>query len=222
MNGFLDFSAGSLLCIRAMRSPWKGFGSENTRTGKTFPVTFKAKRKQWRAVLVAGYRLCSEAEKGKLFGLVFPAGAKPGGFVVYFRWIKGNLEALSGLLQENVYFLQSLLSLLEDHHTFGKDKAQNLCSERGPASRCQSQHPQQESREQPPKSRRRYFARAGYTGVTSNGWGPDDAPVAECLGGGEVKVGDSCIGLGCVENWGTQVGGGGVVHVSEGVGVFSL
>lgn len=60
------------------------------------------------------------------------------------------------------------------------------------------------------------------TGVTSDGRGPDDAPVAEPLGGREVEVGNSCVGLGCVENWGTQVGSGGVVHMSEGVGVFSL
>lgn len=62
----------------------------------------------------------------------------------------------------------------------------------------------------------------GVTGVTSDGWGPDDAPVAEPLGGGKVEVGDSRVGLGCVENRGTQVRGGGVIHVSKGVGVFSL
>jgi len=59
-------------------------------------------------------------------------------------------------------------------------------------------------------------------GVTSDGWGPEDAPVAEPLGGGEVEVGDSCIGLGCVENRGAQVGGSRVIHVSKGIGVFSL
>lgn len=62
----------------------------------------------------------------------------------------------------------------------------------------------------------------GVTGVTSDGWGPDDAPVAEPLRGREVEVGDSRVGLGCIENRGAQVGGGGVVHMSEGVGVFSL
>lgn len=60
------------------------------------------------------------------------------------------------------------------------------------------------------------------TGVTSDGRGTDDAPVTEALGGGEVEVGDGRIGLGCVENWGAQVGGSGVVHVSEGIGVFCL
>lgn len=62
----------------------------------------------------------------------------------------------------------------------------------------------------------------GMTGVTSDGWGPDDGPVAEPLGGGEVEVGDSRVGLGCIENRGAQVGSCGVVHVSEGIGVFSL
>lgn len=62
----------------------------------------------------------------------------------------------------------------------------------------------------------------GMTAVTSDGWGPDDAPVAEPLGGWEVEVGDSSIGMWCVENRGTQVGGGRVVHVSKGVGVLSL
>lgn len=62
----------------------------------------------------------------------------------------------------------------------------------------------------------------GMTGVTSNGRGPDDAPVAEPLGSREVEVGDGRVGMGCVENWGTQVGGGGVVHVSKGIGVLSL
>ena len=61
----------------------RGFGSENTRTGKTFPVTFKAKRKHsgelcWWLVEGVG----SEGGKGKLFYLVFLAGAKPGGFMV--------------------------------------------------------------------------------------------------------------------------------------------
>lgn len=60
------------------------------------------------------------------------------------------------------------------------------------------------------------------TRVTSDGWGPEDAPVAEPLGGGEVEAGDGRVGLRCVENGGTQVGSGRVVHVSEGVGVFSL
>lgn len=60
------------------------------------------------------------------------------------------------------------------------------------------------------------------TGVTSDGRGPDDAPVAEALGGGKVEAGDRRVGLGRVENRGTQVGCRGVVHVSEGVGVFSL
>lgn len=60
------------------------------------------------------------------------------------------------------------------------------------------------------------------TGVTSDGRGPDDAPVAEPLGGREVEVGDSRVGLRRVENRGAQVGGSRVVHVSEGVSVFSL
>lgn len=60
------------------------------------------------------------------------------------------------------------------------------------------------------------------TGVTSDGWGPDDAPAAEAFGGWEVEVGYGCIGLGCVEHWGTQVGGSRVVDMSKGIGIFSL
>lgn len=86
-------------------------------------MTFKAKRKHCRELcwwLTEGVGF--EVGKGKLFYLVFLAGAKPGGFMVYLHWTKGNLEALSGLLWENGYFFHALLSLLEDHCAFGKDR----------------------------------------------------------------------------------------------------
>lgn len=62
----------------------------------------------------------------------------------------------------------------------------------------------------------------GTRGITSDRGGPEDAPAAEPLGGGEVQVGDGSVGLGCVEDRGAQVGGGGVVQVAQGVGVVAL
>lgn len=64
--------------------------------------------------------------------------------------------------------------------------------------------------------------RSGTRGITSDGGGPEDAPVAKPLGSREVQVGDGSVGLGCVEDRGAQVGGGRVVEVAQGVGVVPL
>lgn len=45
----------------------------------------------------------SEQGKGYVFYLVFPAGAKPGEFVVCLHPTEDNLEALLGLFWQNAY-----------------------------------------------------------------------------------------------------------------------
>lgn len=45
----------------------------------------------------------SEQGKGYVFYLVFPAGAKPGEFVVCLHRTEDNLEALLGLFWQNAY-----------------------------------------------------------------------------------------------------------------------
>lgn len=126
--------------MRDLLGKLHGFGSENTRTGNTFPVTFKVKRKH-------SGELCrclveevgSEGGKGKLFYLVFPAGAKPGGFVFIYagsRAIWTLFQARSGKM---VIFFMPCLVCWKITAPLGRTESKNCfpsLSERGPESRA--------------------------------------------------------------------------------------
>lgn len=126
----------------------------------------------------------------------------------------------------NGYFFMPWLVCRNMTMPFGKDSDYKLFSI--PLSKgCRIQakaKAQNWTREYPPNAGRVSLPKLSIVkiGFTSDGWGPDDTPAAEALGGWEVEVGYGCIGLGCVEHWGTQVGSSRVVDVAKGIGIFSL
>ena len=143
------------------------FGSENTRTGKTFPVTFKPKRKHsgelcWWLVEGAG---CEEGwRKIVLFSLSW--WGKPRRindlFMLDVRQPGSCFKLAPG---KWLFFFMHCLFCWKIAMPLGRTEPKNyvFCpSLRRVQHPGQSQHPHHKSREQPPKPVRSCFARAEY------------------------------------------------------------